>query len=177
VRGLENAFSVAASESSMLAIGLDGGVWAWGWNAYGQLGNGTRADSNVPLRIAGLSLAENSFLTGDPDGDGLLTGIERRLGTDPFARDSNGDGIDDGTASRLGLSATDPDVDHDGVSNTSEIAAGTDPFDPDTDGDGTMDGQDVFPLDPTRTTGPPDPADHTPPGVHLTQPAEARVLS
>jgi alpha-tubulin suppressor-like RCC1 family protein len=178
VGGLANAFSVAPGEQSVLALGLglDGGVWAWGGNAFGQLGDGTRTDRGLPFPIAGLSLADNGFLTGDPDGDGLVTGIELRLGTDPFARDSNGDGIDDGTAARGGRSATDPDVDGDGAANGDEISAGTDPFDPDTDGDGVIDGQDAFPLDPTRSTGPPDPTDHTPPGVELSQPAGARAI-
>jgi len=33
----------------------DGSVWAWGYNFYGQLGNGTNIDSNVPVRVSGVN--------------------------------------------------------------------------------------------------------------------------
>jgi hypothetical protein len=175
VTGLTSAFS-AGSSDHLLAIDLAGAVWAWGANNGGQLGTGTVSPSSVPVRVPELILSDNSFLTSDPDGDGLLTGIELRLGTDPFAPDTNGDGIDDGTALKLGQAAADPDVDHDGLPNTRETALGTDPFNPDTDGDGVLDGLDAFPLDGTRSTAPPNPNDHTPPSVNLTRPADARIV-
>jgi hypothetical protein len=176
VSGLQNAFSLSAGLQHSLAVALDGSVWAWGYNGYGQLGNATRADVAVPLRVPGLLLVDNTWLTGDPDGDGLVTGIEQRLGSDPLNRDTNGDGIDDGTSARHGQSALEPDVDHDGLENSREIALGTDPFNPDTDGDGVPDGADAFPLDPTQSVSQPVPGDHTPPSINLTEPAEARAL-
>ena len=39
-------FSVAAR--------TDGTVWAWGYNVFGQLGNGTTTNSNVPMQVSGL---------------------------------------------------------------------------------------------------------------------------
>jgi hypothetical protein len=33
----------------------DGTVWAWGYNNYGQLGNGTYSNSNVPVQVSGLT--------------------------------------------------------------------------------------------------------------------------
>jgi hypothetical protein len=38
-----------------LALKDDGTVWAWGYNGYGQLGNGTNTDSNVPVQVSGLT--------------------------------------------------------------------------------------------------------------------------
>jgi alpha-tubulin suppressor-like RCC1 family protein len=45
-----------AANSSLhtLALCEDGTVWTWGWNGVGQLGNGTLANSGVPVRAAGL---------------------------------------------------------------------------------------------------------------------------
>ncbi len=39
-----------------LALGPDGRVWAWGFNAYGQLGDGTAVDRPTPVVIPGLNL-------------------------------------------------------------------------------------------------------------------------
>ena len=34
-----------------LAIAEDGSLWAWGWNFFGQLGNGTRENNLAPARV------------------------------------------------------------------------------------------------------------------------------
>ena len=39
---------------SLLALRDDGSVWAWGQNAYGQLGTGSTTASAVPVRVPGL---------------------------------------------------------------------------------------------------------------------------
>lgn len=43
--------SVSAGQHHTLAIKTDGTLWAWGRNTYGQLGDGTNADKNIPTQI------------------------------------------------------------------------------------------------------------------------------
>ena len=42
---------VSAGYSHSLALGSDGNVYAWGYNYYGQLGDGTGSDRNAPVRV------------------------------------------------------------------------------------------------------------------------------
>ena len=54
----------------------DGTVEAWGQNYYGQLGNGSTTNSNVPVRVTGLtgvqSIATNGSTTYALMGDGTV---------------------------------------------------------------------------------------------------------
>jgi hypothetical protein len=69
------------------------------------------------------------------------------------------------------------DLDGDGVSNRDEVQSGTDPLRADTDGDGVPDGEDAYPLDPTRSEeAPPVPGDTTPPDITLTMPSNAVLI-
>ena len=42
---------VSAGTYHSLAVGSDGNVYAWGYNYYGQLGDGTRDDKHAPVRV------------------------------------------------------------------------------------------------------------------------------
>ncbi|MCX6622398.1 MAG: putative Ig domain-containing protein [Acidobacteria bacterium] len=53
--GLTGAVAVAAGGGHSMALKGDGTVWAWGWNAYGQLGDGTTTDRGVPVQVSGLT--------------------------------------------------------------------------------------------------------------------------
>ena len=57
--------AVAAGGYHTLAITAAGTVAAWGWNGYGQLGDGTTTQRNVPIRVAGpltaLSIAGGAY--------------------------------------------------------------------------------------------------------------------
>jgi alpha-tubulin suppressor-like RCC1 family protein len=55
VTGLTGVTQIAAGNGFGLALRSDGTVWAWGWNASGQLGDGTTTDSDVPVQVTGLT--------------------------------------------------------------------------------------------------------------------------
>ncbi len=40
---------------AICALREDGSVWCWGENTYGQLGDGTNIDKNIPTNVAGIS--------------------------------------------------------------------------------------------------------------------------
>jgi hypothetical protein len=43
--------NIAAGDSYSLALTSSGGVWSWGSNHRGQLGDGTTQDSFFPIRV------------------------------------------------------------------------------------------------------------------------------
>jgi len=48
---LGNVVAALCGGHQFLALKSDGSVWAWGWNWEGQVGNGSRADQNIPLQV------------------------------------------------------------------------------------------------------------------------------
>lgn len=54
ITGLPGIASVTAGRRQGYAVDEDGAVWAWGNNLEGELGNGTREHSDVPLKVAGI---------------------------------------------------------------------------------------------------------------------------
>lgn len=52
---LSNIVAISAGEIHNTALKSDGTVWTWGWNAFGQLGDGTTIDAHTPVQVAGLS--------------------------------------------------------------------------------------------------------------------------
>ena len=52
---LNNVVAVTGGGQHSLALKADGTVWAWGWNYFGQLGNGSNDESDVPVQVQGLT--------------------------------------------------------------------------------------------------------------------------
>jgi alpha-tubulin suppressor-like RCC1 family protein len=48
VKGLPAAAKIAAGGRHALAVLANGAVWSWGWNSFGQLGNGATTDNPLP---------------------------------------------------------------------------------------------------------------------------------
>ncbi len=55
VSGLSEVTAIAAGGNHSLALLRDGTVMAWGYNAFGQLGDGTETNSDVPVAVSSLS--------------------------------------------------------------------------------------------------------------------------
>ena len=55
VAGLTGVTGIAAGRYFSLALKSDGTVWAWGFNQYGRLGDGTTSTRLTPVQVSGLT--------------------------------------------------------------------------------------------------------------------------
>ena len=55
VSRLSGIIAIASGAKHSLALKKDGTVWAWGYNYYGQLGDGTTMDKTTPVQVSGLT--------------------------------------------------------------------------------------------------------------------------
>jgi alpha-tubulin suppressor-like RCC1 family protein len=55
ITGLEDMVAVSGYYRTILALKADGTVWAWGYNGFGQIGDGTTDDRWTPVQVPGLS--------------------------------------------------------------------------------------------------------------------------
>jgi alpha-tubulin suppressor-like RCC1 family protein len=49
--GLDDVIAITAGNDHSLALRVDGTVWAWGANNFGQLGDGTTTDKPAPVQV------------------------------------------------------------------------------------------------------------------------------
>jgi alpha-tubulin suppressor-like RCC1 family protein len=61
ISGLTGVIAMAAGDEDNLILKSDGTVWAWGYNPFGNLGNGTNSDTSlvdgsfIPVQVSGLT--------------------------------------------------------------------------------------------------------------------------
>ncbi|MBE0448512.1 MAG: hypothetical protein IBX64_10530, partial [Actinobacteria bacterium] len=52
VSGLSGVTTIEAGPNHAFAIKQDGNLWAWGWNYFGELGDGTTTDRYTPVQVS-----------------------------------------------------------------------------------------------------------------------------
>ena len=76
VIGLTNVVAIEAGPRHCFAIKSDGTLWAWGYNYYGELGNGTTKTSGIPLQVLVLTdvtaVSPGKFSSISATSDGTL---------------------------------------------------------------------------------------------------------
>ncbi|MFQ6135668.1 MAG: hypothetical protein ACE5PM_00610 [Candidatus Hydrothermarchaeales archaeon] len=110
----------------------------------------TPAPTGEPTRVTQPPTLAPREEVVDGDGDGWSDELEKRIGTNPFNKDTDGDGVidsEDPNPLKFGAERG-VDSDGDGWSDELEKKAGTNPFNKDTDGDGLWDSKDPNPLAP-----------------------------
>jgi alpha-tubulin suppressor-like RCC1 family protein len=66
VRGLgSEVIALTAGWGNTCALTAGGGVWCWGYNQNGELGNGGTIDGNVPTPVSGLESGVKAIESGD----------------------------------------------------------------------------------------------------------------
>jgi alpha-tubulin suppressor-like RCC1 family protein len=77
-----------------VALAADGSAWAWGWNGFGQLGDGTTAERHAPVRVAGgtgiLNVAAGPYHSLAVDSSGNI----RAWGWNALAQLGDGTAVD-----------------------------------------------------------------------------------
>ncbi len=62
---LDDIKDIAAGYYYNLALDAEGNVWAWGYNGYGQLGNGTTENKYIPTKIEKLKDIKKVYISGN----------------------------------------------------------------------------------------------------------------
>ena len=68
VPGLPTARRVYSAGDTQFVLDAEGGVWSWGRNLSGSLGNGTSSDSSAPVAVEAITAASRLFVSGFDSG-------------------------------------------------------------------------------------------------------------
>ena len=92
VSGLESGVSaIAASENHTCVLMTAGGVQCWGFNLYGQLGDGSTTNRTVPVPVSGLASAVRAISVGGNNTCVLTTsGVVKCWGSNDVGQLGNG---------------------------------------------------------------------------------------
>src|SRR5262249_12939996 len=130
-----------------LALRADGSAWAFGWNAYGQLGTLDPSDAVLPranemLHAAILGVASSASHAAAARAGGSLwlwgNNYNGQLGDGPTSGALTPRQVPNFRLTQDTLLSVDSDGD--GLTNAEEYALGADPRSTDTNGDGIPDG-------------------------------------
>jgi alpha-tubulin suppressor-like RCC1 family protein len=114
VIGISTATAVAVGTQDGCAVLASGAVQCWGYNYFGQLGNGSNTDSSIPVNVIGISTATAVAVGGHHTCALLVSGAVKCWGDNNYGELGNG--------SSAHFSNTPVTVS--GISNATAVAAG-----------------------------------------------------
>ncbi|MBI5307691.1 MAG: hypothetical protein HZB37_04995, partial [Planctomycetes bacterium] len=86
-RHVSAAPQISVGDHHTLAVKSDGTLWAWGYNGYGALGDGTTTQRNAPVQIGTdtmwVSVSGGRFYTLAVKSDGTLWAWGNNIGNAP----------------------------------------------------------------------------------------------
>jgi RHS repeat-associated protein len=141
VSGLTGVKKLIVNRNSFsLVLKSDGTVWGWGINTYGQLGNGSTTNSDVPVQVSGLT---NAVQVSDDQDTNSGAPINTALALDAngavWAWGSNYLGqVGNGTFSTNGCGCIDAPVQLTGLTGVTQVLTGGDRVSVALKGDGTL---------------------------------------
>jgi len=97
VSGIESAAQVAAGRSTACARLTDGTLRCWGYNEFGQLGNGNNISQATPVRVRGISNAQSISVGLSHSCAVLADETVRCWGYNKYGQLGNGNKIDRAT--------------------------------------------------------------------------------